>query len=71
MKAAQYHDELKEINGIMVHVTTYQIGDEFYCHITNADPGATIARAAGKTAEEASQAAIQKLTIRLGKKANG
>lgn len=65
MKAEQYQDELKEINGFLVHITTYKIGDEYYCHITNADPGATIARADGKTVEEARQNAMQKVIGRL------
>ena len=65
MKAEQYQDELKEVNGFLVHITTYKIGDEYYCHITNADPGATIARAGGKTVEEARQNAMQKAIGRL------
>jgi uncharacterized protein YktB (UPF0637 family) len=67
MKAEQYQDELKEVNGILVHIVTYKIGDEFYCHIDNADPGATIARAAGSTVEEARQKAMKKATERLEK----
>jgi len=67
MKAEQYQDEMKEINGFLVHITTYKIGDEYYCHITNADPGATIARAGGKTVEEARQNAMQKVMGRLKK----
>jgi hypothetical protein len=55
MNTEHYQDELKEINGFLVHITTYKIGDEYFCHITNADPGATIARAAGKTEDEARQ----------------
>jgi hypothetical protein len=65
MKAEQYQDELKEVNGFLVHIITYKIGDEYYCHITNADPGATIARADGKTVEEARQNAMQKAIGRL------
>jgi hypothetical protein len=71
MKTEHYHDEVKEINGILVHITTYKIDDDYYCHITNADPGATIARAVGKTAGEASVAAMQKVTARLGKNETG
>jgi hypothetical protein len=67
MKAEQYQDELKQVNGITVRITTYHIGDDYYCHITNADPGATIARAGGKSAEEARQKALQKVMERLEK----
>lgn len=67
MNTEHYQDELKEINGFLVHITTYKIGDEYFCHVTNADPGATIARAAGKTVEEARQTAMQKVKERLVK----
>jgi len=63
----QYQDELKEVNGILVRITTYKIGDEYYCHIANTDPGATIARAAGSTEKEARQKAMQKVMERLKK----
>jgi len=65
MKAEQYQDELKEVNGFLVHITTYKIGDDYYCHIANADPGATIVRASGTTTEEARQKAMQKVFDRL------
>ena len=67
MKTEQYRDEVQEINGILAHITTYKIGDDYYCHISNTDPGATIARASGKTMEEARQNALQKLAGRLKK----
>ena len=65
MKAEQYQEELKEVNGISIRIVTYKIGDDFFCHIANADPGATIARTAGATVEEARQKALQKVMERL------
>ena len=65
MKAEQYQDELTEVNGFLVHIVTYKIGDEYYCHISNADPGANIARTSGSTMEEARQKAMQKAFERL------
>lgn len=67
MKAEQYQDELKEVNGISIRIVTYKIGDEYFCHISNVDPGATIARAAESTVEEARQKAMQKAIERLEK----
>jgi hypothetical protein len=67
MKAEQYQDELREINGILFRVTSYRIGDECFCHIANSDPGATVARAAGATMKEARQKAMQKVIERLEK----
>ncbi len=66
MKAENFHDELKVINGIQVKLTSYKIGDEYYCHVTNIDPGGTIARSAGKTMEEAKEKAWEKVVLRVG-----
>ena len=57
--------EAKEISGVSVRISSYQIGDRFYCHIENTDPGATIARADGPAREEAIQLAIAKAIQRL------
>jgi len=65
MKTEEFKEEFRELNGTKVRITTYKIGDEFYCHIYNADPGATIARASGNTHEEAVQKALEKATTRI------
>ena len=66
MPAAQNHQvDKQEINGVAVTITTYQIGDKFYCHIANQDPGATISRAEGVSVEEAKQTALAKATKRV------
>ncbi|HXH18272.1 MAG TPA: hypothetical protein VNJ07_04230, partial [Chitinophagales bacterium] len=67
MKSSDFHVAKKEIGGVKVAVTTYRIGDKWHCHISNADPGATIARAEGSTKEEAEKAALEKTTARLVK----
>ena len=48
-------------------MTTYQIGDNHFCHVANLDPGATIARGKGPSLEEARKAALEKAARRLGK----
>jgi hypothetical protein len=65
MKAENYKKEKKELEGRMINITTYQIGERFYCHIDNVSPGATIARTEGDSLEEAREAALQKATTRL------
>lgn len=64
-KATNYQVEKTEIQGIKVSITTYQIGDQFMCHIENENPGATIARAVGTSQEEAKQLAVEKVSKRL------
>jgi hypothetical protein len=66
LKAEQHHIEKREIAGVKVSVQSYKIGDRFHCHVSNDDPGATIARAEGATIEQALQLAMQKVRQRLG-----
>lgn len=65
MTTEKFKEEIREIEGIKVRITSYKIGNEFYCHVYVADPGATIARATGSTENEAVQKAVEKATVRL------
>jgi hypothetical protein len=65
MKAEEYSVESKEIGGQRIKITTYRIGDVYHCHVANADPGATIARADAGTREEAERIALAKTAARL------
>ena len=65
MKAENYEKEKKEVEGTLINITTYKIGERYYCHIDNVSPGATIARTEGNSKEEAREAALQKATARL------
>lgn len=64
-KAENHRTEQKQIAGVTVNIVSYQIGDQHYCHISNVDPGATIARAEGETREEAIKLATEKAEARL------
>jgi hypothetical protein len=66
LKAEQHRVETQEIAGVKISVQTYKIGEQFHCHVSNVDPGATIARAQAATFEEALQLALQKARQRLG-----
>ncbi|MDZ7363701.1 MAG: hypothetical protein ONB46_23735 [candidate division KSB1 bacterium] len=65
MHAEDYRTILHEINGQKVNVTSYKIGEQFYCHVTNVDPDATISRAEAATREDAEKAAMEKAAARL------
>lgn len=65
MNTEQYKEEFRELNGVKIRIATYKIGNEFYCHIYNADPGATIARASGSTSEAAVKKALEKAAARV------
>lgn len=65
MKAEEFKTEKHVLNGIDLELSTYKIGDEYYCHVSNLNPGATIARAGGKTRDEAVNIALDKVKQRL------
>ncbi len=51
--------------GWEIGITSYKLKDRYYCKIDNIDPGATIARGQGASAEEAEQEALRKAHTRL------
>ena len=65
LRSENYHVEQKEIAGVEVNVASYKIGDRYYCHVTNFDPGATIARAEGDSKDEAESLALASVEKRL------
>ncbi len=67
LKSENYRTTMRVIEGVTISITSYKIGEQFYCHVTNSDPGATIARAEATTSQEdaeqiAQAKAIEKLT---------
>lgn len=65
MTTEHFKEEYRELHGTKVRITSYKIGDEYYCHVYNADPGATIARATANTLDDAMNQAIEKASARL------
>lgn len=65
MKVENHAERRIEIAGWQVNLRTYQIDGTYHCKADNVSPGATIARSAGATREEAEQKAIAKATERL------
>ena len=65
LRTENYSSETTEFSGVRLRVNSYKIGDRFYCHIENTDPGATIARAEASTKEEAIRVALSKAKERL------
>lgn len=65
MKVEDHKERKLEIVGWPVHLTSYRIGDIFYCNADNVSPGANIARASGATRDEAENKAIQRAAERL------
>jgi hypothetical protein len=65
MTSEQFEEEIRDVNGTKVVVTTYKIDAEFYCHVSNFEPGATIARASAIEKEVAVNEAVRKASERI------
>jgi len=60
MEAQDYVERKIEIQGWPVNVTSYKLGDLYYCKIDNVSPGAWLARTSAATREEAEQKALER-----------
>ena len=50
-----------------MNITSYQLGDRFYCTVDNVSPGAWIAKTEGSTQEEAEKKALERAAELLAK----
>ena len=65
MKTEEYQERQIEIESWPVKLTSYRIGETFYCTADNVSPGAAVARTSGATREEAENAALERARSRL------
>jgi hypothetical protein len=57
-KVEDYTERKLEVHGWPVNLTSYKLGGQFHAKADNVSPGASLARTAGATREEAEQLAI-------------
>jgi len=62
LKSEDYQETKRDLDGWPINITSYRVGDAWYCTIDNVSPGARFARAEGTTREEAESKAIEKAT---------
>ena len=55
MKPTEYSEKLLRLAGWPVRLTSYRLGDNYYCKADNVDPGACLTRTEGATQEEAEE----------------
>jgi len=67
MKPEEYSRRQQQVGRWTINVTSYRLGDRYYCTVDNVEPGAWIARGEGATQEEAERSAIEKATARLSR----
>ena len=65
LKAEDFKNMKSDIKGVPISITSYKIGEKYFCHVANLDPGATIARSQADTLQEAQQHALTKATDRI------
>lgn len=67
MKAESYTERNVLVEGWPVRLASYKAGDLYRARVESADPGATLARAAGASAEEAEARALEEARRRLAR----
>ena len=67
MKTEDYSERVVDVNGWQCRLTSYKLGEVYYCHADNVSPGARLARSKGATKEEAERIALQRATELLRK----
>ena len=67
MNTEDYQERKITMEGWPVNVTSYKLGDLYYCKIDNVSPGAWLARAQAATREQAEAAALEKAKHLLAK----
>ena len=60
MNAENYTSRKAEVDGWAIVIESYQVGNRYYCTVSNAEPGARFARSEGTTLEEAERVALEK-----------
>jgi hypothetical protein len=60
MRAEDYSERTVELSGWQCRLTSYRIGETYYCHADNVSPGARLARSNGATKAEAENKALER-----------
>ena len=60
LKSEDFRETKRELDGWPINITSYRVGDKWYCTIDNVSPGARFARAEGATRDEAEGTALEK-----------
>ncbi len=62
-----YQRRQDELAGWRVGIVSYKLGERYVCEVDNASPGARLARAEGRTQEEAEKNALAKAEALLSR----
>ena len=67
MKPKNFSERKTQLAGWKAKITSYQLGDKFYCTVDNVSPGAWIAKTEGASREEAEKKALERASELLSK----
>jgi hypothetical protein len=67
MKAEDFSERTVEVNGWQCRLTSYRLGELYYCQADNVSPGARLARTSAPTKEEAERKALERATELLSR----
>ena len=67
MRPTDYSERLANVGGWTVRLTSYALGDKYYCKADNVDPGACLTRTGGGSKAEAERAALAQAEKHLGR----
>jgi hypothetical protein len=62
---SEYDEHWESDPPFQIHVTTYRLGDKYYCAVDNVDPGVVISRSSGSTKAVVEQEAVIRAKERL------
>jgi hypothetical protein len=60
-----YNERWESVPPFQMHITSYRLGDTYYCSVDDVDPGAVISRSRGSTRKDAEQQAVARAKERL------
>ena len=67
MRAEDFSERIVEVNGWQCRLTSYRLGEMYYCQADNVSPGARLARTSAPTKEEAERNALERATELLSR----
>ena len=65
MKPKELTKRHETVGQFDINITTYRLGDTYYCAVDNVSPGAVVARGEGGTREQAELVAVRKARERV------
>jgi hypothetical protein len=58
--ATEYAERVLEVEGWPVRLTSYRVGDTYYCKADNVSPGAALARSSAPSREDAERETLDR-----------